>query len=117
MSVEHSELSARVLSYLKRRSGRGKAPTEGETNAAAAALALLSAAFPAEANAPEAMFRKMIELARRKSPNNSGLSESMEARLAYLQRQIGIRNDMLLMMANIAKAQNEASRSIAANLR
>ena len=117
MSVEHGELSARVLSYLKRKSGNGLKPTDAETNAAGAALKLISTAFPAYANDPAAMFKKLIELSRKGSSSKSDIIELSQTNALKLQQVMDKQSQMLQMMSNIAKAQSDTTRTIISNLR
>jgi hypothetical protein len=69
MSDEKSAiLASRVLSYLKRKSGKGPKPSEAETKAAVAGLELINAMFPGIADDPAIAVERLADLARKGNP-------------------------------------------------
>src|SRR5829696_4944067 len=73
-------LAARVLSYLKRKAGDGRKPSEAETKAAAVALNLLSIAFADFASDPAALLEKLKQISRKSGKSSDDNNEANSAR-------------------------------------
>jgi hypothetical protein len=108
-------LAARVLSYLKRTSGKGSKPTDSETKAALAAFTLLSNSFPLEAKDPVKMFEKLIQLAR----GNPGLTrtELMDLEMLKLQSMMNKRAQMFDMLKSVMERYDATAKNVIQNIR
>src|SRR5690349_11545445 len=58
-------LAARVLSYLKRRTGKGNAPSRQETQAAAVALQLLASSLQGAMGDASKLFERLKQIAQK----------------------------------------------------
>ena len=114
-------LAARVLSYLKRKSGDGKKPSEPETKAAAVALHLLSIALGDLASDPAIMLEKLKQLSRKggggSDETNHSSSASHQHPLLDYQRALAKLNQVYEMQSKIMANSHEMKKALIANIR
>lgn len=111
-------LASRVLSYLKRKLGNGKQPSDAETKAAATALQLLSVSFPQLSGDQGKFYDKLVEISR-KNGEASALAGLGPEQLAMMTLQAKMQRESLMMslLTNIANMKHESLKGIAQNLR
>lgn len=109
-------LAARVLSYLKRLSGKGNRPTDAERKAAMGALTLLSNSFPLESKDPVKMYEKLKQLARGDSEPLS-LTELTEVEMMQLQSILNKRSQMFDMLKAVMEKYDATAKGVIQNVR
>jgi hypothetical protein len=111
-------LAARVLSYLKRKAGKGKQPSAPESKAAATALQLLAVSFPQLSGDMGKLYDKLVEIARKNAEASAiaGLPLEQQA-IMTLQAKMQREALMTSILTNIANMKHESLKGIAQNLR
>ena len=111
-------LAARVLSYLKRRLGNGKQPSDAETKAAATAMQLLSVSFPQLSGDQGKLYDKLVEISRKSGEASAFVGQSPEQQ-AMMTLQAKKQREALMtsLLTNIANMKHESLKGIAQNLR
>jgi hypothetical protein len=111
-------LAARVLSYLKRKLGNGKQPSDAESKAAATALQLLAISFPQVSGDMGKFYDKLVEISRKNAEAAAiaGLPPEQQA-MMILQAKKQRESLMTSLLTNIANMKHESLKSIAQNLR
>jgi len=114
-------LAARVLSYLKRRAGKGNAPSRQETQAAAVALQLLANSMQGAVGDASKLFERLKQIAQKSDagpsvPDRADFQDDNkygQALLSYQQALVRLNQ----MLSNILNMQHETKKAIISNIR
>ena len=117
-------LAARVLSYLKRRAGKGNAPSRQETQAAAVALQLLASSIQGGVGDASKVLERLKQMAQKNDagsalPDRAGFpaDNKYEQSLLSYQQAMARLNEMSQLISNVLKMQHDTQKAIISNIR
>jgi hypothetical protein len=113
-------LAARVLSYLKRRSGKGNAPSRQETQAAAVALQLLASSIQGGVGDASKLLERLKQMAQKNDTGPTIPSQNdnkYQQSLLSDQQALARLNEMYQLISNVLQMQHDTQKAIISNIR